>query len=116
MVQSFIPCAHFEFAQIPQLTGNRPDVRSPVNLQDRPAVLRQSYENATPIWLLHNADGQDPGRCRHRLPGRPRSMEQLRGYQTLAFLFKRHMFWLGNVFQLFFFGRQFERQGTFPSL
>ena len=29
-------------------------------------------------------------------------MEQLRGYQTLAFLFKRHMFWLGNVFQLFF--------------
>ena len=43
-------------------------------------------------------------------------MEQLRGYQTLAFLFKRHMFWLGNVFQLFFFGRQFERQGTFPSL
>ena len=32
-----------------------------------------SYENATPIWLQHNATGQNPGRRRHRLPRRLRS-------------------------------------------
>ena len=37
-----------------------------------------SYENATSIRLLHNAAGPDPGRRRHRLPGRPRLLPAAR--------------------------------------
>ena len=86
---------------VPPLLAGQRGARCPSASTRRPRASKQlgmsSYENATPIRLLNNVTGQDPGRRRHRLPGRPRSMERLRGYQTLAFLFK---FWLNNTYSL----------------